>query len=126
MLRYPRCVRGRGQREVAAADAEEGRLVVREDAAYIILQPLTIKYCQDDSCMLRVSLVAAVCYTVLNTRCHTHLAMAKPRTTSQEARPPPAKKSEIEFRNGSGTSFRHPNAYPKTTTHMYSQSRAEV
>ena len=66
-----------------------------------------------------------VTYTVLQTRRLIHLVMEKTRTTSQEARPPKIK-SDFEFRNGSGTSFRHPNANPKAPTQMYSQSRAQV
>ena len=62
-------------------------IVVVVVVVVVVVQPLTIKYLQDDLCIFRVSLVSAVCYTVLKIGCHTHLAMAKPRTTSQEARP---------------------------------------
>ena len=51
------------------------------------MQPLTIEYCQDGLRIFRVSLVAAMQYTVLQTRRHIHLVMEKPRTTSQDARP---------------------------------------
>ena len=62
---------------------------------------------------------------ISQTRRHIHLVMEKPRTTSQEARPNKIT-SYFEFRNGSGTSFRHPNANPKAPAQMYSQSRAQV
>ena len=48
---------------------------------------LTINHCQDDLRIFRVSLVAAMRCTVLQTRRHIHFVMEKPRTSSQEARP---------------------------------------
>ena len=36
------------------------------------------------------------------------------------------RKSEVDFCNRSWTSFRRPNANPKTTTHLYSQSRVQL
>ena len=67
-----------------------------------ILQPFTIRYCQDDLCMFRVSLIAAVRCTALKTRRHIHLVMEKPRTTSQEARPPNDKSPNLSSETDPG------------------------
>ena len=90
----------------------------------VLLKPLTIKYCQGHLRIFRVSLVAAMRDADVQTRRHRNVGMEKPSTTSQEART--KSKSECEFRSGCGTSFRHPNANPKTTTGMYSHSRAHI
>jgi hypothetical protein len=49
-------------------------------------QPLTIKKCQDELGMFRVSFVAAMWYTFLQKRRHMFPDMEKPRPTVQEAR----------------------------------------
>ena len=69
------------------------------------LQPLTIKEFQDDLGMFRVSLVAAMCHTLLPKRRHMLPALEKARPTFQEARPDMFF-PEVGFRHGSGTPFR--------------------
>ena len=75
--------------------------------------------------MSRVSFVAAMCYTLLQKRRRMFPDMEKPRPTFQEARPK-KRKSDVGFRHGSGTPFRHPNANAKTTTDPYSQSHVQL
>ena len=75
--------------------------------------------------MFRVSFVVAMCYTLLQKRRRMFPDMEKPRPTFQEARPE-KKYTEVGFRHGSGTPFRHPNANAKTTTDPYSQNHVQL
>ena len=88
----------------------------------LLLQPLTIKYCQDDLRIFRAS-IALNRFPDQTPHSFWYEEAEKliPRraTTNKQ-------KSEVEFCNGSWTWFRRPNANPKTTTHLYSQSRVQL
>ena len=90
-----------------------------------ILQPLTINiakmtYAYSVSTWLPQCVTYSVTDQTPHSSCHGEAENHLPRSATQKH------KSYFEFRNGSGTSFRHPNANPKAPTQMYSQSRAQV